>query len=145
LQKQLRHPANLRAKTETVQNIVKNLVKITANAKEELQLAQIRQKRFVDKNRREIQFSVGENVLLSTKYIKGKYGRSKLTKRFIGPFKIVEKVGDVSYKLDMKQFSDKLHIHDVIHASNLRKFYTCDDKIEDIYIDIDLESDLEEF
>ena len=45
--------------------------------------------------------------------------KGKLSPRFIGPFKIVERVGEVAYRLELpNQLSD---VHDVFHISQLKK------------------------
>jgi hypothetical protein len=46
--------------------------------------------------------------------------RGKLAPRFIGPFKIFEKRGEVAYQLELPlQLSD---VHDVFHVSKLKKY-----------------------
>jgi hypothetical protein len=45
--------------------------------------------------------------------------RGKLTLRFIGPFKILEKRGEVAYQLELPpQLSD---VHGIFHVSQLKK------------------------
>ncbi|GKE10357.1 putative reverse transcriptase domain-containing protein, partial [Tanacetum coccineum] len=45
--------------------------------------------------------------------------KGKLAPRFVGPFKIIEKVGHVAYQLD---FPEELNgVHDTFHVSNLKK------------------------
>jgi hypothetical protein len=45
--------------------------------------------------------------------------RGKITPRFIGPFKILEKRGEVAYQLELPpQLSD---VHDMFHVSQLKK------------------------
>jgi hypothetical protein len=45
--------------------------------------------------------------------------RGKLAPRYIGPFKILDQIGEVAYQLELSpQLSD---VHDVFHVSQLRK------------------------
>ncbi|GJT37148.1 reverse transcriptase domain-containing protein, partial [Tanacetum coccineum] len=47
--------------------------------------------------------------------------RGKLNPRYVGPFKVLEKVGEVAYKLELpKELS---RVHDTFHVSNLKKCY----------------------
>ena len=46
--------------------------------------------------------------------------RGKLSPRYIGPYRIVERIGEVAYRLELP--SDLDRIHDVFHVSMLRKY-----------------------
>jgi len=77
------------------------VVQITAEkvniAKEALRVARERQKAYADKKRRPFDFKVGEMVMLKVSPWKGiiRFGkRGKLSPRFVGPFKILEKVNE---------------------------------------------------
>ncbi|GKA30782.1 putative reverse transcriptase domain-containing protein [Tanacetum coccineum] len=64
----------------------------------------------------------GDYVLLKVSPWKGvvRFGKKgKLAPRFVGPFKIIEKVGPVGYRLDLPEELDV--VHDTFHVSNLKK------------------------
>nr|GFA64262.1 putative reverse transcriptase domain-containing protein [Tanacetum cinerariifolium] len=53
--------------------------------------------------------------------------RGKLSPRFIRPFKVIERIGPVAYKLELP---DKLRrIYDTFHVSNLKRFFVNDDVV----------------
>jgi hypothetical protein len=90
--------------------------------RENLQLAQSRQKSYVDHRRRNLSFEVGDFVYLKVSLMRGLFRfkiRGKLAPRYIGPFEILEQRGEVAYQLELPpQLSD---VHDVFHVSQLRK------------------------
>ncbi|XP_022019728.1 uncharacterized protein LOC110919780 [Helianthus annuus] len=87
-----------------------------------LKAAQDRQKAYSDKRRRPIEFQVGDLVLLKVSPWKGIIRfrkRGKLGPRYIGPFKILARVGTVAYRLELPPALDG--IHNNFHVSQLRK------------------------
>ena len=109
-------------------------------AQQQLQAARQRQKHYADAKRRMVQFDVGTNVLLSTQHI-GLYcaGSPKLLPRYIGPFKILKKIGEVAYQLDLPSV---LKIHNVFHVSRLRAF-SDDGRVQPPPLPILLDGELE--
>nr|GEU66649.1 transposon Ty3-I Gag-Pol polyprotein [Tanacetum cinerariifolium] len=47
--------------------------------------------------------------------------RGKLNLKYVGPFKVLEKVGSVTYKLELPQ--ELSRVHNTFHVSNLKKCY----------------------
>nr|GEY47343.1 hypothetical protein [Tanacetum cinerariifolium] len=73
--------------------------------------------------RRALEFQTGDHVFLKVSPTRGvrRFGiKAKLSPRFIGPFEILDRVGEVSYRLALPpQLS---HVHDVFHVSLLRGY-----------------------
>jgi hypothetical protein len=85
-------------------------------------IAQSRQKSNADHRRTELSFEVGDFMYLKVSPMSGLHCfkvRGKLAPRFIGPFKITEKRGEVAYQLELPpQLSN---VHNVFHVSQLKK------------------------
>jgi hypothetical protein len=84
-------------------DILQEAEKQVRMVRENLQLAQSRLKIYIDRRRRELSFEVRDFVYLKVSPMRGwRYFkvRGKLAQRFIGPFKILEKRGEVAYHLE---------------------------------------------
>ncbi|GJR92208.1 putative reverse transcriptase domain-containing protein [Tanacetum coccineum] len=72
--------------------------------------------------RKPLEFQVGDRVILKVSPRKGviRFGkRGKLNPRYIGPFKILERIGPVAYKLELPE--ELSNVHSTFHISNLKK------------------------
>ena len=90
--------------------------------RENLQATQNQQKLYTNRHRIERCFEVGDLVYLwlqpyRQSSLKMK-GAEKLKPRFYGPYKVVRKVVEVAYEIELPEES-KIHI--VFHVSNLKK------------------------
>ncbi|KAK1425082.1 hypothetical protein QVD17_20426 [Tagetes erecta] len=103
---------------EIVQETTDKIFKI----KERLVTARSRQKSYADKRRKPLEFAVDDRVMLKVSPWKGavRFGKKgKLSPRYVGPFRIIERVGPVAYRLELP---DELgNVHDTFHISNLKK------------------------
>ncbi|GJY28767.1 putative reverse transcriptase domain-containing protein [Tanacetum coccineum] len=84
--------------------------------------ARSRQKSYADKRAKLLEFDVGDMVLLKVSPWKGAmhFGKhGKLSPRYIGPFKILARVGHVAYTLESPE--ELKGIHSTFHVSNLKK------------------------
>ena len=88
-----------------------------------MKTTQSRQKSYADKRCRPLEFEVGDFVFLKVKAHRGfiRFGsKGKLAPRYIGPFKITERIGNVSYRLALPPSMER--VHNVFHVSLLRKY-----------------------
>ncbi|GJT90714.1 putative reverse transcriptase domain-containing protein [Tanacetum coccineum] len=90
--------------------------------KSRIQAARDRQKSYADVRRKPLGFQVGDKVMLKVSPWKGviRFGkRGKLNPQYIGPFKILAKVGTIAYRLELPE---QLSTFDsTFHVSNLKK------------------------
>ncbi|GJT35374.1 putative reverse transcriptase domain-containing protein [Tanacetum coccineum] len=103
---------------EIVQETTERIIQV----KQRMQAARDRQKSYADLKRKPMEFEVGDKVMLKVSPWKGvvRFGkRGKLNPRFVGPFKVIKRVGDVAYKLELPE--ELSRVHNTFHVSNLKK------------------------
>ncbi|KAK1619129.1 hypothetical protein QYE76_024646 [Lolium multiflorum] len=99
--------------------------------REYLKTAQSRQKSYADKRRREMTFEIGDFVYLKVSPLKGMQRfqlKGKLAPRYVGPFQVLSRRGEVSYQLELPE--EMSAVHDVFHISLLRKCLEVPEKTE---------------
>ena len=110
--------------------------------RDNLKAAQSRQKSYYDSKHRDLAFEIGDLVYLRVSPMKGtrRFGiKGKLAPRYVGPFKIVSKRGDLAYQLELP--SNFANVHDVFHVSQLQKCFKTPDRTVNLE-DIELQEDL---
>ncbi|GJU88144.1 putative reverse transcriptase domain-containing protein [Tanacetum coccineum] len=90
--------------------------------RDRLKGARDRQKSYADNRRKPLEFQVGDHVMLKVLHWKGVVWfrkKGKLAPRFVGPFKILERIGHVAYRLRLPR--ELSSVHDTFHVSNQNK------------------------
>jgi hypothetical protein len=89
---------------------------------ESLKVAQSWQKSYADKRRRDLSFEIGDFVYLKVSPMRGTRRfmvKGKLAPRYLRPFKIIDRKGQVAYQLELP--SQLSEVHDVFHVPQLKK------------------------
>jgi hypothetical protein len=98
--------------------VLKDVEKQVQMVHESLKVAQSRQKSYADKRRRDLSFETRDFVYLKVSPMSGTRRfrvKGKLTPRYVEPFKIIDRKGEVAYQLELPpQLSD---VDDVFHVS----------------------------
>ncbi|KAJ0890196.1 putative nucleotidyltransferase, Ribonuclease H [Helianthus annuus] len=93
-----------------------------ATLKQSLERARNRMKQFADLKRSERSFEVGDWVFLKLQpYVQTSlrlHKYSKISQKYFGPFKVVKKIGEAAYTLDLPSSSQ---LHPTFHVSLLKK------------------------
>ncbi|GJX15879.1 putative reverse transcriptase domain-containing protein [Tanacetum coccineum] len=90
--------------------------------KSRIQAARDHQKSYANVRRKPLEFQVEDKVILKVSPWKGvtHFGKlGKLKPRYIGPFKILAKVGTVAYRLELLEQLSR--VHSTFHVSNMKK------------------------
>ena len=94
-------------------------------ARESLEKAARRMKKYADRNRIPLEFQVGDQVLLKLtpqiwKKVDSKTRHRSLIPRYDGPFEVLKRVGQVAYRLKLP---DRLNLHTTFHVSFLKTYH----------------------
>ena len=76
---------------------------------------------YYDQHKDSVPFKVGDLVLLKGRDLKIRQSSAKLSAKNYGPYEIVEKVGDVDFRLALPP---KNKVHPVFHSSKLIPYHT---------------------
>jgi hypothetical protein len=102
--------------------VLRDMEKRVKMIRECLKVAQTRQKSYADKQRWDLSFENDDFVYLKVSPMRGTHRfkvKGKLAPRYIGPFKFIDRKGEVAYQLELPpQLSD---VHDIFHVSQLKK------------------------
>ncbi|XP_058784482.1 uncharacterized protein LOC131659287 [Vicia villosa] len=102
--------------------IVRDTTKKVKLIREKMKTSQSRLKSYRDNRRKDLEFQAGDHVFLRVTPVTS-VGRAlkfnKPTPRFIGPYQISEKVGNVAYKVALPP--NLSNLHDMFHVSQLWK------------------------
>ncbi|GJV04313.1 putative reverse transcriptase domain-containing protein [Tanacetum coccineum] len=105
--------------------MVKETIEKVILIKQRMQAARDRQKSYANLKRKPMEFQVRDRVVLKVSPWKEvvRFGkRGKLNPRYVGPFKVLEKVGSIAYKLELPQ--ELSRVYNTFHVSNLKKCYS---------------------
>jgi hypothetical protein len=99
-------------------DLVEEAKATVSRIQESLRAVRSRQESYANKRRRPLEFTIGDHVYLKVSPMRGmkRFGmKGNLAPHYIGPFPILEKCGNVAYKLELPP--SLVGVHDIFHIS----------------------------
>ena len=99
-------------------NVIKESEENVKLIQDRLKVAQSREKSYADTKRKEVVYEIGDRAYLRVSPLRGvkRFGvKGKLAPRFVGPYRVLERMGEVAYKLELPEGLSG--VHDVFHVS----------------------------
>jgi transposase InsO family protein len=117
--------------TESVSSFVTHLQHLTTVVHDNIIIAQETMRSQADKHRRDVQFNVGDKVLVKSSELRSNSTQTERPKQkwaheWVGPFRVVKRIGNNAYRID---FPSNFKIHDVISINHIKEYY--DNTFED--------------
>ena len=105
--------------TESVASFIRRIISDWEVARENLKWSVGLQQKYYDCKHKDMTYKIGELVFLSTRNLKMKGIPGKLQRRFVGPFRVIETIGQQAYRLSLP---DDWKIHPVFYVSLLKQW-----------------------
>ena len=86
--------------------------------RDRLKVAQYRKKSYADSKRKDVAYEIRDRAYLRVSPLRGVkcFGvKGKLAPRFVGPYRVLDRMGEVAYKLELPEGLSG--VHDVFHVS----------------------------
>ena len=129
------------SKVQAVEDHIEHQQEVLQLLKDNLNLAQNRMKQQADQHRSERSFDIGDWVFLRLQpykqmSLKQAKKDNKLSPKYYGPYKVLQKIGTMAYKLELPASS---RVHPVFHVSCLKKVIGENLPVQTIFPELDEE------
>jgi hypothetical protein len=130
-----------KSKVQAVEDHIEHQQQVLQILKDNLTMAQNRMKQQADQHRSERSFEVGDWVFLRLQpykqmSLKQAKKDNKLSPKYYGPYKVLQKIGTMAYKLE---FPASSRVHPVFHVSCLKKVIGDKIPVQTIFPELDEE------